>query len=133
MTLNRLLRSDSGCPLHIDATIYLLAGLNGTYIELRTMYEKWSSVLSLADYGILSGYAAYKHAVEADTDGCDGGQCNITLSFKTGRRTCTNPDSPQQRDFPHGQDEQSPITFVKDEFNLTDRETVALMGRFPVA
>lgn len=91
------------------------------------MHNKWSSLISLADYGVLSGYASYKVAIEK-SDNCINGPCNITLQFKSGRKTCDNPDSPEKREFPLGHDIDSPITFMKDAFGLTDRETVALMA-----
>ena len=94
------------------------------------MYETWKSVLSLADFGVLAGYAAIKHGVEEDRTGCNFGQCTISLEFTAGRRTCANPDRPPTVQFPHGDDTDTPVTFVMQPFSLTPEQTVALIGTF---
>lgn len=93
------------------------------------MFETWKAVISLADFGVLAGYAAYKAGVGKDTDGCNFRQCSIRLEFTSGRRTCANPDSPPTIIFPHGDDVTTPVKFCKEPFGLTNRETVALIGK----
>lgn len=104
----------------------LVVGLKTNYAELRRLWNTWKSVISLADFGVLAGYAAVKVGVSRDS--CNGRQCSIALDFTAGRKTCSNPDKPPKTTFPHGEDPDSPIDFVKKPFGLSNRETVALLG-----
>lgn len=101
-----------------------------SYGELRNMYAKWNETLSLADYAVISAYRAVKAGVAKDTGGCNFRACSIDFTFKSGRKTCDNPNSPPTTtSFPHGADVNAHNTHVKQPFKLTDKETVALMGK----
>lgn len=87
------------------------------------MHKSHENIISLADFIVLGSSEAIKKAVAADGR-------SINLPFKSGRRTCANPDAGKsQPNLPSGHDKDSPRSILMGEFGLSQDEMVALMGK----
>lgn len=93
------------------------------------MHKKWEALISLADYLVLGAFEAATRGVSTNDFGdCAPGECTISIPFTSGRKTCANPDVGKSQNLPEGHDLSAPRRVLMNEFQLTEKEMVALLG-----
>jgi catalase (peroxidase I) len=112
-------------------------GLMQTYFRINTMYNTSfnSTGMSRADFIALAGVIGIRQgSLEQDCMALslppDCEKPTPTLSIKYGRKDCpTSPVAIANHDFPNPHGNLTHVlTFFRDEFNMTTRQTVAIIG-----
>ena len=111
----------------------------GTLKKMDNLYEKrYSRVLSRADFYALCTVTAVENAIDFNNQECNNGNsgpdCVIIrdpdIEFRFGRTDCpTSPNEPEVIGHPSGLlNFTGTIGFFRDQFNMDERESTAVMG-----
>ncbi|XP_067939113.1 putative ascorbate peroxidase [Watersipora subatra] len=113
----------TGCDGCINGNVNNNIGLMAVYDDAIDLWMSLGQPIGFADFIVLLGTVAVETGMAQE-----GGPGKRTLPFRTGRKSCRNPQNYNfMHSFPQGQDTRS-LEFLMTEFGLTRRLAIALMG-----